>query len=102
MGLSALVPFASCNKVDEQRPNIIFFIVDDMGWMDTSVPFGDEKYPLNQRYVTPNMQRLADAGVMMTSAYACPVSTPTRTSLMSGMNAAHTHITNWTSTLKDL
>ena len=103
LGLAALTPFASCTKAPEQqRPNIVFFIVDDMGWMDTSVPFGDESYPLNQRYVTPNMQRLAEAGVMMTSSYACPVSTPTRTSLMSGMNAAHTHITNWTSTLRDL
>ena len=38
---------------------------------------------------------------MLTNAYACPVSTPTRTSLITGVNAAHSHITNWTSTTRD-
>jgi arylsulfatase A-like enzyme len=35
------------------------------------------------------------------NAYACAVSTPTRTSIMTGMNAAHTRITNWTSAVRD-
>ena len=30
------------------RPNIIVFLVDDMGWMDTSVPFADSMMPLNR------------------------------------------------------
>jgi arylsulfatase A-like enzyme len=83
------------------RPNIVFFIVDDMGWVDSSVAYGEQVYPNNLRYNTPNMQRLASQGVMLTNAYACPVSTPTRTSLLTGVNAAHSRITNWTSTMRD-
>ena len=85
-----------------EKPNIVLFLVDDMGWLDSAVAYGEEQYPSNLRYETPNMVRLAEAGVIMTSAYACPVSTPTRTSIMSGMNAAHTRITNWTSPLKNV
>lgn len=80
-----------------QRPNIIMFLVDDMGWQDTSVPFnGDEISALNKRYHTPNMERMARMGVRFTQAYACAISSPTRCSLMSGMNAARHRVTNWT------
>ena len=34
----------------DNRPNIIFFLVDDMGWQDTSLPFWTEKTPLNHVY----------------------------------------------------
>ncbi len=80
----------------QDRPNIIFFLVDDMGWQETSVPFWKEKTPLNKRYRTPNMERLARLGVKFTEAYACPVSSPSRCSLMTGMNAARHRVTNWT------
>ena len=80
----------------QERPNIIVFLVDDMGWQDTSLPFGPEKSELNKRYQTPNMERLAKEGMKFTNAYATPVCTPTRVSLMTGMNAAHHRITNWT------
>lgn len=85
----------------QQKPNIILFLVDDMGWMDTSVPFSGQIGELNKRYHTPNMERLAKAGVVFTNAYATPVCTPSRVSLMTGVNAAHHKITNWTSVLKD-
>ncbi len=39
-----LLSAAGCSKT-EQRPNIIFFLVDDFGWMDTQVAFGPEVYP---------------------------------------------------------
>jgi arylsulfatase A-like enzyme len=84
-----------------QRPNIVVFLVDDMGWMDTSVPFADKVYPLNKRYHTPNMERLAREGMKFTNAYATPVCTPSRVSMMTGMNAAHHGVTNWTSPWKD-
>ena len=52
--------FAQASKKQTQsRPNIIVFLVDDMGWMDTSLAFGDSIMPLNKRYHTPNMERLA-------------------------------------------
>lgn len=79
-----------------ERPNIILFMVDDMGWQDTSYPFWKEKTPLNERYHTPNMERLAAQGMAFTQSYACSVSSPTRVSLMTGMNAARHRVTNWT------
>ncbi len=85
----------------QNQPNIIVFMVDDMGWMDTSVPFYDTIMPLNRRYHTPNMDRLANDGMKFTSAYAQPVCTPTRVSYISGMNAARTRVTNWTSPNKN-
>ena len=85
----------------QNRPNIIVFLIDDMGWQDTSVPFWKEKTPLNSRYHTPNMERLAKEGMKFTNAYAAPVCTPSRTSMLSGMNASHSRITNWTSPEKD-
>ena len=80
----------------QAQPNIVFFLVDDMGWQETSVPFWQERTPLNERYRTPNMERLARMGVKFTEAYACAVSSPSRCSLMTGMNAARHRVTNWT------
>ena len=89
---AALLPqFAAA----QQPPNIILFLVDDMGWQETSVPFYKERTPLNDRYRTPNMERLARQGVKFTRAYACPVSSPSRCSLLTGMNAARHRVTNW-------
>ena len=90
-----LLTAASAVAQAADRPNIIFFLVDDMGWQDTSLPFWTEETPQNARYRTPNMQRLADQGMMFTNAYACPVSSPSRCSLLSGMNAARHGVTNW-------
>lgn len=80
----------------QQHPNIILFLVDDMGWQDTSVPFWDETTPLNRIYKTPNMERLAAMGAKFTDAYACPVSSPSRVSLMTGANVAQHKVSNWT------
>lgn len=97
--LSLLFFFHS--SAQEKRPNIIVFLVDDMGWMDTSVPFGDSVMALNRKYHTPNMERLAREGMKFTNAYATPVCTPTRVSMLTGLNAAHHKITNWTSIKRD-
>ena len=97
---SLMVPFTTY-AAKQDRPNIVFFLIDDYGWVDSQVPYGEEVYPHNTRFNTPNMQRLAQQGTILCNAYACPVSTPTRTSMLSGMNAAHTGITNWTSVTKD-
>lgn len=83
--------------VADDRPNLILFLVDDMGWQESAVPFyGQEPSLLNRRYRTPHMERLARLGVRFTQAYACPVSSPSRCSLLSGMNAARHRVTNWT------
>ncbi len=98
-GFSAIAPIAATSMVlnaAEKQPNIIFFLVDDYGWLDSEVAYGEEVYPNNYRVHTPNMKRLSEKGVIMTNAYACPISTPTRTSLMTGMHAAHEKINMFT------
>ena len=77
-------------------PNILFFLVDDLGWEDTEVPMWTDSVENNRYFRTPNIARLAAEGMKFTNAYASsPVCSPTRTALMTGMNPARTHITNW-------
>ena len=86
---------------ENQQPNIVVFLVDDMGVMDTSLPFlTDEagqptRYPLNDYYRTPNMERLASLGVRFNEFCAMSVCSPTRISIMTGQNAARHRATNW-------
>ena len=67
-GLSAMTSFWLSAQL--QQPNIVLFLVDDMGWQDTSVPFWEQETPFNRMFHTPNMERLAKQGVKFTSAYA--------------------------------
>ncbi len=62
----------------DRRPNIILFMVDDMGWQDTSLPFWTQKTRYNELYETPNMERLARQGMTFTQAYASSISSPSR------------------------
>jgi len=78
------------------KPNIVLFVVDDMGWQDTSVPFWGEPTPLNKKFHMPSMERLAADGIKFTQAYATAVCSPTRVSMMTGYNAARHRVTNWT------
>lgn len=82
--------------IPREKPNILFFLVDDMGWQEISVPFHSEVTALNRRYHTPNMERLAAEGMKFTQAYASAVCSPSRISALSGMNAARHRVTNWT------
>ncbi|MFV0506694.1 MAG: sulfatase [Bacteroidales bacterium] len=88
----------ACNTESKEikKPNIIYFLVDDMGWQETSVPFWNKKTKLNERYQTPNMEKLASQGMKFTQAYAAPLCSPTRVSLMTGANATRHRVTNWT------
>lgn len=88
-------------SAQDSLPNIVVFLVDDMGIMDTSVPFltdatgAPERFPLNDFYRTPSMQRLAERGIRFNQFYAMSVCSPTRISIMTGQNAARHHATNW-------
>lgn len=85
----------------QDSPNIVLFLVDDMGLMDTSVPFLTDaagkpvRKPLNDWYRTPNMERLAAQGTRFSQFYAQGVSSPSRASLMTGQDAARHRTTNW-------
>ncbi|SNZ01763.1 sulfatase [Flagellimonas pacifica] len=87
--------------VGNDPPNIVVFLVDDMGLMDTSVPFLTDtngnlvKYHLNDYYITPNMEKLAEQGIRFTNFYAHSVCSPTRASILTGQNSARHGTTNW-------
>ena len=57
---------ALAEEASSKRPNIVLFLVDDMGWQDTSVPFHTEVTDFNRRYRTPHMEQLAKAGMKFT------------------------------------
>ena len=78
------------------KPNIILFVVDDMGWQDTSVSFGKKRTVWNNIYHTPHMETLASRGMKFTNAYAShPVCSPTRMSFMTGQNPARSGVSDW-------
>lgn len=85
----------------ESRPNLIVFLVDDMGWQDTSVPFADSTTVLNKIFRTPAMEKLATMGMKFTNAYGNPVCTPTRVSILTGAASARHRVTNWTNVNRD-
>jgi arylsulfatase A-like enzyme len=74
---------------DASRPNVVLFLVDDMGWIDCGA-YG------SQFYDTPNIDRFAKRAMRFTSAYACPLCSPTRASLLSGQYSARHGITSAT------
>jgi len=96
MSIVLLAVTGLAHAAEGDKPNIVLFLVDDMGWQDTSVAFHRERTPLNDKFHTPHMRRLAASGVKFTQAYAASVCSPSRVSLMTGMNAARHRVTNWT------
>ncbi len=71
------------------KPNIIFILVDDMGWKDLGT-YGSTFYE------TPNIDQLASQGMKFMDAYASsPECSPSRSSIMTGQYPVHTGITDW-------
>lgn len=68
-----------------KKPNILIFIMDDVGWMDPGFNGGGEAVG----NPTPTMDRLAQSGLILTSAYSTPSCTPTRATVMTGQNPLH-------------
>lgn len=78
------------------KPNIIVFMVDDLGWQDCSLPFFTEKTTWNKLYHTPNLEKLAAQGMKFTNAFGNQNCTPSRVSLMTGMNPINHGVNSWT------
>ncbi|TWU28827.1 sulfatase-like hydrolase/transferase [Novipirellula artificiosorum] len=74
-----------------ERPNILYFYVDDMGWGSIG-PNGQAQRKANgQPYVrTPNLDELAAQGINFTRGYGCHVCSPARSSQQSGFHQGHT------------
>ena len=101
--LASLLVF-SCGS-EENQPNIILVLTDDQGWTDSSVRMmKDREDSKSDFYETPNMERMAEEGMIFSSAYApAPVCTPTRYSILYGKTPAklkHGTLKNWQATPK--
>jgi arylsulfatase A-like enzyme len=80
------------------KPNIIFILADDLGYMDIQEyahhTLGTGKDAMF--YETPNIDRLINEGMAFERAYACPLCSPTRASILTGKNAARLGFTTAT------
>lgn len=86
----SLIFFQACQQPDKEEiaraPNIIYILADDLGYGDLSC-YGQEKFE------TPNIDRLAKEGILFTQHYAgTTVCAPSRSSLMTGLHTGHTPI----------
>jgi len=89
LGMMLMPFFGMAAETKHQPPNIVFILVDDLGWRDLGC-YGHEIHE------TPHIDKLADGGMRFTDAYAaCPVCSPTRASIMAGKYPSRTGITNW-------
>jgi arylsulfatase len=68
-----------------KKPNILVFLIDDVGWMDPGFNGGG----IAVGNATPNMDRLASDGLNLTSAYSTPSCSPTRATIHTGQNPLH-------------
>ncbi len=75
------------------KPNIIFILVDDMGWGDTTVYPAEKGGRKTPRIPTPNLEKMANLGVQLRRHYtAAPVCAPARASLFGGVHQGHTEV----------
>ena len=74
------------------KPNIVFFLADDLGYMDVGA------YNARTFYHTPRINSIAAKGMRFTAGYAaCPVCSPTRASIMTGKYPPRTGVTDYIS-----
>lgn len=89
LGSALLYSSASNPAMAQTQPNIILFLIDDLGWIDVGC-YGSEYYQ------TPNIDRLAAEGMRFTNGYAaCAVCSPTRASILTGRYPSRMGITDW-------
>ena len=95
--LFALIIFLGLFRVvdasdpDSPVPNVIIFYVDDLGWQDIELNDLDDPCP----YETPNIKRLAQAGMNFTQAYSpAPTCSPSRAGIISGQHPAKIRLTH--------
>ena len=80
---------STVNVLGAERPNIVFFLVDDLGWADVGCNG-------STFHETPNIDKLAASGLRFTDAYtAASICSPTRASLMTGKHPVRVNITDW-------
>jgi arylsulfatase A-like enzyme len=86
----SLVFLSGCNQTSttnvsdinaNKKPNVLLILVDDLGWADVTA------YNPQTNYSTPNMDRIANEGLLFTDGYAAsPICSPTRAALITGQH----------------
>ena len=77
----------SCNS--EKKYNLLFILVDDLGWTDVSYNYSDF-------YETSHIDKLSETSMLFDNAYAASsVCSPTRAAIMTGKHPARVNITDW-------
>lgn len=89
--LAALYLFLPPVAWAAERPNIVVFLADDMGFSDPGCYGGEIK--------TPNLDRLAAEGLRFTNFYNCALCGPSRSALMTGLHPHQVGISDWTGLL---
>lgn len=85
IALSSIL-LSSCDKTQENRPNIIFILADDLGYGELGC-YGQEKIE------TPNIDGLASEGIRFTQHYSgAPVCAPARCVLLTGKHSGHAYV----------
>ncbi len=88
-GLFAFFVTVLISNAAVEKPNVVFLLVDDLGWGDFGA-YGAKFYE------TPNIDKLAADGMLFTNAYAaCTVCSPSRAAILSGCYPARLHLTDW-------
>ncbi|MCI0745053.1 MAG: sulfatase [Verrucomicrobia subdivision 3 bacterium] len=95
IGLLLLACNIFAGASDKRPPNIVLILADDLGWAD----LGCQGSPF---YQTPHLDELAADGMRFTTAYAAPVCSPTRASVMTGKHPARLRLTDWLPGRKDM
>lgn len=91
---TAAAKLAALAEKTGRKPNIIMFLVDDMGWGDPGCFGGGAAVGAP----TPNMDRLAATGMRLTSCYSQPSCTPTRAAMLTGRLPQRSGLTRPTAT----
>ncbi len=87
--LGSVRPIVTGNAQASVAPNVLYIVIDDLGWKDTGITG-------STFYETPHIDRLTSEGARFTQFYtASGVCSPTRASLMTGKAPARVHITDW-------
>ena len=89
LGAAAMALPRDAKAAQGDKPNVVFILVDDLGWTDTAC-YGSRYYD------TPNIDRLSSQGMKFTQGYAaCAVCSPTRAAVMTGRYPARVGVTDW-------
>ncbi len=84
--------FACSLSASAAKPNVIFILLDDMGWGDFGV-MHQNSLTDHKRHRTPMLDRMAAEGMQMRAHYCpAPVCAPSRSSLLSGVHQGHTEV----------